>query len=426
MSLLRRWLRDPEIPSAAGDDLRVLDERGLIELLARTLVRPETPAIARTELVTVRWKPRVSLTSLHTVHFSDETETLVTVKTYLGEKARHVSRFHTLDERLRGQSGSLEPLAVIEETGTCVWSFPADRRLRGLSRVLEPRRTARWIDESAIFRPYVVRLRPSTIVLRRYKPERRAVLQMNAKLRGPQGAREVRQVGLRVLPVKRAAQVIETRWQLQNAAPGLPIPPLFAWEAKTGVLLEPWFPGVAVAPDDYSHAHTTGALVARLHAIPSIRQRALERPSVNTLDVLLVHPGLADMYRPDPAPLPACGWTHGDLHADQVLLGDAPILLDLDEARPGHPAEDLASFLADALTEDGEAAWPATVAALLEGHRSAGGPPVDETLLRAEIARHLVQRAAAGIRRLESGALDKARRLLERAREIEAETKGLA
>ena len=80
---------------------------------------------------------------------------------------------------------------------------------------------------------------------------------------------------------------------------------------------------------------------------------------------------------------------HGDLHADQILVGNVQLaILDWDRAHNGDPESDLASFLAHQCVPwsgpSGAVDWQNHVAALLGGYRQTG------TLARRRLNFHLV------------------------------------
>ena len=61
MTGLRTWTRDPELPAQAGDSQLTLPTVDAVaDLIARNLLRPETPALAEVTWIYARWKPRTS------------------------------------------------------------------------------------------------------------------------------------------------------------------------------------------------------------------------------------------------------------------------------------------------------------------------------------------------------------------------------
>ncbi|MEZ5973834.1 MAG: phosphotransferase [Planctomycetota bacterium] len=109
---------------------------------------------------------------------------------------------------------------------------------------------------------------------------------------------------------------------------------------------------------------------------------------------------------PRPAIHPTC-WIHGDFHPDQVLLGDAPRLLDLDDLRPGAPEEDLAQWIVDHIVAGAD---PREAREQFQAaYRAAGKAPIAPALLHRLLVATLVERAAACVRRLEVHAEERAR-----------------
>ena len=98
--------------------------------------------------------------------------------------------------------------------------------------------------------------------------------------------------------------------------------------------------------------------------------------------------------------------------------GDA-VLLDLDAVGVGDPRDDLASWIADHLVEHPADSLASASEPLLRGYAGEmPGPGVRVDELVAPVGRALVERAAAGIRRLERGARERAIELVERARTL--------
>jgi aminoglycoside phosphotransferase (APT) family kinase protein len=124
--------------------------------------------------------------------------------------------------------------------------------------------------------------------------------------------------------------------------------------------------------------------------------------------------------RPHPAPERRV-FCHGDFHPDQVAKrADGHwILMDLDLLGAGDPAFDLACWIADWIVEHERADLEAAAAPLLDGYRAEGGTPPPSARLAAFTAAELVCRAGSTLRRLERGAVAKARFALEAARQVE-------
>jgi aminoglycoside phosphotransferase (APT) family kinase protein len=119
---------------------------------------------------------------------------------------------------------------------------------------------------------------------------------------------------------------------------------------------------------------------------------------------------------------PARCWIHGDFHADQLTRHEGGLrLLDGDDLRPGAAEEDLANWIADRLAQDPEMDMQSAADELFAGY-GAGPDRLDLALLRALSVEELLNRAAAGLRRLEVRAEERARGLVERAHACASET----
>jgi aminoglycoside phosphotransferase (APT) family kinase protein len=421
---LRAWPRDPQLPARAGEpQLAPPDEAGVLGLVSEHLLRRGAPPPVAAEWTYARWKPGVAVSAAFALRFADDAERLVHVKRYAGDKAGHVAARHApfADEPGRGPPDErLRPGAALPGEHLLLSCFPHDRELPGLPRLLDLHRTKRLLAEAGTFGDRVVRTHRSSARLLRYRPEARAVLCLELGLKAPGGARSTARMAARVLPPPRAAGVIAMR----RAAP-MPAaaPRLLAVEERTGLLFEEWLEVETRAPDDFSHAPQAGAALAALH-VPVRGAGAGRQRRLAALQPLFAwHPRLASLSagaRAPAADAPPC-WTHGDVHPDQVALaltGGAPALLDLDRLAPGQPADDLASWIADALAAQPELSLADAGALLLDGYAAAGGDPPAPRALAACVAVVLVARAAAVLRRLQAGAVDEAARLLARARDL--------
>ncbi|NOT30813.1 MAG: phosphotransferase, partial [Planctomycetes bacterium] len=196
---------------------------------------------------------------------------------------------------------------------------------------------------------------------------------------------------------------------------------------RQGFLLEPWLALEASAPDIFGHAREAGALLARLHALaPSPELRAVPTGHSSDLDEFFaVDAELARLPRAAPHPrarrLVFC---HGDFHPDQVVrLADGRwFLMDLDLLAAGDPAFDLANWIADWIVEHERVDLAAAADELLAGYSSTGGTPPERAHLAACTAAELVSRAGSTLRRLERGAIEKARFALGAAWRIQGGT----
>ena len=229
----------------------------------------------------------------------------------------------------------------------------------------------------------------------------------------------------RLLPAATARRAFAARWILGASEPELLVPRALVTDTPHGIALEEWLDLVTFAPDTFGHAEQAGAALGRLHRHPlpaGVPAAAAEDPGQHE-SLFAIDPELARRSRELRIPTfdgPST-WTHGDFHPDQVARETRTgrwRLLDLDLVGPGDPIRDLASWIADQLLEGGAISPTGAAAALLDGYRSAGCPPVNRSRLWASVARQLVSRGAAAIRRLERGALEKATTAIHWASEL--------
>jgi len=417
MSVGRVYPRDLALPARAGDgDLRPLVEREALEFVRRESWRGVGPAPESASIAYVRWKPGISSSTCYEVQFEDGLTALVTIKIYKASRIKHATREIIARRGGDGDSDRLTPLLFLEGISACMWTFPVDPVLRGLERARDVRRIARQIDGLPGVAPWQMRLRASRLETLRYKPERRAVQKLDARLRRGPEERSERTFVIRVHAPDDAREIHRRR-----TVAGGPVPVPLLFEERTGLIIDPWLPGTSPEPLDFSHARQTGAALVPLHECmpePDHAESLVRRDLSGLSSLFSVNDQLAALFArfEASAPLPVASWVHGDVHPDQLLLTPAaPVgLLDWDSLRPGRPAEDLASWIADALSAGSESA-----AELLAGYEEQGGTLPDTDELTGFVRCELVERAAAAVRRLEAGATDKARRLLERA--IEAD-----
>lgn len=416
---LRTYARDASLPALVGEPelcAPTCDE--VVDRVVTHLARPGRPPILRATWEYARWKPGHSITLVHAIEFVDGERRLVTTKRYAGAKAEGIaSGFDPV-----GEDTHLLPFAIVEGARTCLYSFPCDRVLRGAWRLLDHKRTARLLNALPLASEARIRWRESKAVLLRYKPERRAVFQLDLGLSDAEMQFRARRLAVRVLPPDEAVRIAATRRACFSGDRAELAPALLFCEDRTGLIFEAWLDIDVPAPDDFRAAHEAGAALARLHGRPSgvtcDRDLLSELQSLFNIDPKLGR--LAGGIDLVPLSEPTV-WIHADLHPDQVARersNGATRLLDFDAVRRGAPSQDLASWVADHLASRPALDAATALAPLLEGYRAAGGVAPSETVLENRIAIELVRRAAACIRRLEQDARGKAEYLLTRATSI--------
>lgn len=451
MNGLKPYQRDRMLPALAGEaGLCPPAPADLLDLVGDLLAigSATSPPLIGAELEYARWKPKTSITAGYRLSFADGSSRLIVYKRYSGEKATHIERDFDPGDRARQREDRLRSFAVLPRENLCLYAFPADRVLTGLSRLIDMQRTARLLSSLGLSPGLCsggrLRWRRSQATLLRYKPERRAVFRLDLALRDERGDLSGRRLAARVLPPEAAGRLRVARSTCFGAATPRIGPLLIGVEERTGLVFEEWLDVDVPDAEDFASARAAGATLARLHALPiptgatgpagtagGARDSPLDSPidssgaSLFSIDARLA--ARASRIGPPPRSGPVT-WTHGDLHPDQVARrrdDGETVLLDLDNLRPGSPVDDLASWIADALAADLCAGLEAAAHDLLEGYRAnGGGAPLARTL-RTRVANELVARAAAALRRLEAGAIDRARALLERAENLASEPEAL-
>ncbi|MFN0006453.1 MAG: phosphotransferase family protein, partial [Planctomycetota bacterium] len=272
-----------------------------------------------------------------------------------------------------------------------------------------------------------VRARRSSATLLRYKPERRAVLRLDLRLTGDDAGELPLTIAARALPPTEASRVARARAasvEPVRAGPDWIAPRLLHVEERTGIILEEWVDSETLGERPFDHAHATGAILARLHALPTPAGMAPTSDAPSSLQALLEIDERLWAKARELSALPAAqavSWIHGDLHPDQIVRERASgqmRLLDLDAIGIGDPARDLATWIADHLAGDARVGFEAARRPLLDGYRESGGSaPADEVLAR-HVAFQLVSMAASAVRRLERSAVARAESLLARAADV--------
>lgn len=426
MTGLRSYTRDGRLPAQFGDeDLCLLEEDEVLRLVREHLSEAHAKNYTSAELVHARWKPRVSSAATYILGKSKGRTRTLTIKRYATSKAADIAgsyRPSPFAEKKLAKVG-LRPFYADPAERMCAFTYPADRMLPGLPRALDRKRATRMLEELLGLDDMTLKRHSTKLELLRYKPERRAVLLLETVRR--EGDRKERFL-LRVHPPAAAAAAARSRASCAAVGEQGIGPRFLGCEERTGTLLEEMLMGQAPAPDCFEHAEQMGALLARLHALPCSTTDAATASAGNKVadwfhfapELQRSAQGLSDL-----APRSATNWIHGDVHPDQLLideLGDAR-LIDLDGLAVGNPQVDLGSWICDHLMESGEVGFEDAAAPLMAGYRDAGGRPGENASLVRLVVHELALRAAASLRRMEIGALDRAHDLLERARTLCAE-----
>lgn len=394
----------PRLPGLA----ELLDVSALRARLAR--VSDPRASLAGVTPFYLRWKPGTSaLLGVRLTWQGDEgvTETLASL--YFGDGLVEAA---DKAETLRLLEPALGP-ALARLDDALFLAFPNDRLLKGLSAVADERRVGnRLCAPGTPFGDAGVRVKARGSLVRavRWKPGRRAVLELDLKLvNDATGARESWHTFARVLPAGELA-VRLARWRAAAKVPAVCAPEVrFVDDERS------WF-AVAAVPGRALNAEPTPALRAAMHAA-FVELHAAAEPTLATrpdreelaaaqraLEALArVAPELAGRALALAARLeerhallaPAAAvFTHGDLGADQLLVeGDRVRVIDWDEAANGDPHADWASLTADLRSRGIANGWVARLAHDVLGER------FDAARLAWQVAAAEARRAVEALQR---------------------------
>ncbi len=432
MTGLRKYERDANIPALCGDPALVPPTCGEVcNLVEEHLLVDDDCSIRFIAWEYARWKPGVSTTTVHSIRLSDGSEHWITTKCYADGKAATLDDRRSSKERLVELCAPLRPAARLPYRGLALSVFPADRRLGGVARLLDPRRTARLLEDFGWCAKRSIRKRRLRYELLRFKPEHRAVYGLQLSLRSDPETDGLRKLAARVLPPEVSRRVVEARTMLSEYPCSKLGPELIAADCEAGLLIESWLELDVLDPSDlasFGNSLEAGELLAQLHCqwpeqfVSQIRVANRARLALFRFDPKLLSSAMR-LVPPLSSASPV--WKHGDFHPDQLGRDRASHclrLLDLDELAVGSPLDDLASWIADRLMLDTECDLATASGELLEGYRSAGGERLSQSELAAATANTLVDQAAGALRRLEHGAHKKAARLIALAEELAPKT----
>lgn len=340
-------------------------------LLDPTFLRTRLAAIAdaRGTLVDVtpfylRWKPGTSaLIGLRLAWRTADGDVETLASLYMGDG---VSEAAAKAGTLRLLEPALGP-ALVNLEDALFLAFPNDRLLKGLSAVADERRVGNRLgqpDGAFAMRGFRIKARGSRVRPVRWKPGRRAVLELDLKLvNDASGERERWHAYARVMPADELAARVE-RWRAAAGVPALHAPDVVFVDEERGWFAVAAIPGRALEaqPEGFVRSSLVAALTA-LHAAPAagLATRTTEHDRMaaeRALDALVV---VAPDLEPRVAALRSAlahraaalapvqeVFTHGDLGADQILVADGTVaLIDWDEGVNGDPHFDWGSLKAD-------------------------------------------------------------------------------
>ena len=428
MTGLRKYQRDRELPALGGDQALVPPTASeVIALVEEHLLGESSVTVSSVSWEYARWKPGVSTTAVHCARLSDGSEKLITIKRYADGKAAQLDQRWSRDARLLELCAPLRPAAVLAERNLALSTFPADRKLGGLPRLLDPRRTARILEERGWCEERSIRKHRLNFELLRFKPEHRAVYALHAKLRSQDGTKRARKLAARVLPPEAIRRIVIAREQLETRFAFDLAPELIAFDSAAGLLFEAWlelevFDPSAIA--SFGESFRAGELLGQLHSCRPHQLAGLQTVENRArVDLFRFDFELAErvaLHHPRRSSAPPV-WKHGDFHPDQLGReheGGRLRLLDMDELSVGDPADDLASWIADRLALEPSCSLADASGDLLEGYHRTGGERLSHSEVAQATANALVGLAAGAIRRLEVGAVEKSKRLIALADQL--------
>ncbi|MBW3642677.1 MAG: phosphotransferase [Actinobacteria bacterium] len=300
--------------------------------------------------------------------------------------------------------------------------FPADARLRGLRSVVRMSKLKRALAELEELGAtgFVVSGRRSSLVLLRYKPERRIVAKAELSLSDHDGGRPRRRVILRYFSDARGGALAGVAARLRASSLGPLVPKPLGTLFEDRLFIEEEVAGVELAAAvraGSAEAEPVAEALVRLHG--SCLSLGPSRPPGALLDsaarglrnVALLAPGLRTHLEEVVARLSArrhaggTGPVHGDLHLHQIVLaGAGPVLVDLERVAEDDPLLDLGGLVAHlrvlARRDEGVGALRRFEEELVETYLRLARPRVDGDLGFA-ISCGLVQQALLAARCLE-------------------------
>lgn len=258
-----------------------------------------------------------------------------------------------------------EGAVIVEANGVRigVWSLPDDPALPGLASALDPASVKEMLADIGVTTSRV------DIVLRAYRPNRRAVLQVDT---------DTARIYLKLGRPRSVARLHETHKMMAGT---LPVPTSLGYDADLGILVMPSGRGRTLRDtlDVGGELPSAEALDDLLAAIPPPLENSGSRSPIDKLGSLRV---LLDAIVPDQRsriddlvgrigterpgePVPA----HRDFHDGQVLVEGGRItgLLDVDTHGMGHPADDPSTMIGHLASRRPHAQNPARIDAFADG-----------------------------------------------------------
>lgn len=357
----------------------------------------------------LRYKPGGQLTAAVELRSRDQVRTALLLATSREATAKRDKLLATAERR--GQA----VLSDDPRRGVLLVPVAADRHLAGADRFLE---------HVAHLRP---ELRDAAATVLAYKPHRRLVVRLDV-------AGRPRAVVKAHHAERYPATVAALRWGDRRGDDRLPLPRLLAADDDHHLTVTAWTDGHALdqrTPDRHrATLRSVGKVLGRLHrrspdGLPAADEDGADAGAV-LRSVAVMRPDLVptvrDLLATAPAPTGPRTPVHGDLSADQVVHADEHVaLIDLDRTGCGHPAADLASWVAARLVADADAPLRLP-AALWEGYRSVDGPATGSEVA-AEIPRQVLSRLHEPFRHRRPGWSAHVERLVARCRTSPSEVR---
>ena len=406
-----------------------LDRELLTKLIQQHLLEPGQTGPVDIQPDYVRWKESDgSIVGWRVFVGQERLSSYVTVRAAAME--RLADNLAKIDHHQDRAHGGLKSMALVRDQGLLLISFPIDRQMADLRRLVRASKVRSLIAEN---RPDLVpeSLRisksKSRLQLIRYKPERRAVLRWELGfkdedkqfVRGPT-------VWIRTLADPLPARDIMMRAAQHS---GVRMPAMLS-APHDRLLLETNLEGSPWQPGDHAALPGVAASLAQLHqsSLPPDAPRhdraaELELTERAAIDLMRlrsdlgetgqeVHRSLSmDATRQEEPCL-----LHGDFHQGQVLLADDAGFCDFDRSCAGPAAVDLAAFHAHAVAADPDNG--ATLGQALTDAYGAIAQPPDQQDSSWWTAAALLRMATTPFRRLDPNWPDASRRLLSAATDL--------
>jgi len=396
------------------------------------------------QLERIRYKPGKKCLVCYRLQIDDAIgqgtrEQLITVRLYQAGGSH--SRFARAGRETLVAPKFGRPLTHLPDLDMVAWSFPNDRKLKGLPRLADPAYLRAELLSPLVARHVGANWRIAALTheLAHYNPEHTCTVRVELQL-------EHNQTGERqscVLYGKtyyddegaKTYEVMRQLWEQQHGAPGgLRIPQPLDYDPKLRLLWQEGLPGQTLTAIEMESSDFPVWLERAAVAVAALHQARVACNRSASLDASVAK--LKEMREWLPSVRPSCRplleplvdhlvahaaflgeqpnvLLHGDLHSQNFLLvGQEVALIDLDDATCGSPWQDIAGFIAS-LLHRGLTLWAPgavlanAVAVFLRSYKQNAPWRIAPQNLNWFVATYLIiQRVAGCVTRLEDGHFD--------------------